>query len=61
MVSWLSVPRNDKETEVAETVKNAITIKTDIRPGPVTPHMRRAWVTFWKRLIADANKREVSK
>lgn len=39
--------------------KTVIQVAVDIRPGPVSPTMRRAWVTYWNRLIADANKREV--
>lgn len=29
-------------------------VKLTITPGLVNPHMRRAWITFWKRLIAEA-------
>jgi len=40
-----------------KTIKQP-TIKMTITPGPASPAMRRAWVTFWKRLIAEP-KREV--
>ena len=40
-----------KTTE--KTIKQPI-ITVRILPGPISPAMRRAWVTFWKRLIASA-------
>ena len=35
-----------------------IQVRVEIRPGPVSPAMRHAWVTLWKRLISDC-KREL--
>lgn len=47
-----------KMTPSAKPKSMAAKVVIDIRPGPVSPAMRRAWVTFWNRLIASA-KREV--
>jgi len=29
-------------------------VKVKIKPGPVTPTQKTAWVNFWQRLIAQA-------
>jgi hypothetical protein len=36
-------------------------VKLKIESGPVSPAMRRAWVTFWKRLILDVKQSEAVK
>ena len=41
------------------TEKETIKVKINIRPGPTSPAICRAWVTFWKRIIA-VTYREVS-
>jgi hypothetical protein len=37
------------------------TIKLKIESGPVSPAMRRSWVTFWKRLILEVKQSEAVK
>ena len=33
-----------------------VTVTVNFRAGPVSPAMRRAWVTFWQRIIAEAKR-----
>ena len=41
----LKVPKTSKEIEVR--------VKMNIRPGSVTPHMRKCWKTWWTNRIAE--------
>jgi len=33
-------------------------VKVDIRPGPVSPAQKTAWVRFWQKLIAEVKASE---
>ena len=39
------MPKTSKEIEVR--------VKMNIRPGSVTPHMRKCWKTWWTNRIAE--------
>ena len=33
-------------------------VKVKIKPGPVTPMQKHAWVNFWQRLLAISKEKE---
>jgi len=45
--------------EVSKSIVRPPKIVLSIRPGPVTPHMKRCFKLFWNRLISEC-KREVA-
>lgn len=36
--------------------KTSTKVTLDIRPGPVTPHMKMAWRVWWTRLVSSVRE-----